>query len=196
MAKSLDRHFANKTLIHFKLLKCRRQIIRQMSEPGNEKKTDLGKSKSFRKIKWKKKEFLHSRFNVSKSWYSRSQYYKLNLHLHRINYTFISWWWTTLTYIITIELFYLNERNTTTRNLRLTLTFSRLNFFYRIASRWYHVKCWTENSWKLVNRKKGFLSSTWMVGHKVKLVFNHNPWDPKIVAVIDRWSLFRGTFML
>ena len=51
MAKSLDRHFANKTLIHFKLLKCRRQIIRQMSEPGNEKKTDLGKSKSFRKIK-------------------------------------------------------------------------------------------------------------------------------------------------
>ncbi len=26
----------------------------------------------------------------------------------------------------------------------------------------------------------------------VKLVYNDHRWDPKIVAVIDRWSLFRG----
>ncbi len=26
----------------------------------------------------------------------------------------------------------------------------------------------------------------------VKLVYNDHPWDPKIVAVVDRWSLFRG----
>ncbi len=25
-----------------------------------------------------------------------------------------------------------------------------------------------------------------------KLVYNDHPWDPKIVAVGDRWSLFRG----
>jgi hypothetical protein len=23
-------------------------------------------------------------------------------------------------------------------------------------------------------------------------VYNNHPWDPKIVAVVDRWSLFRG----
>jgi hypothetical protein len=25
-----------------------------------------------------------------------------------------------------------------------------------------------------------------------KLVYNDHPWDPKIVAVVDRWSLFNG----
>ncbi len=28
----------------------------------------------------------------------------------------------------------------------------------------------------------------------VKLVYNDHPWDHKIVAVVDRWSLFRGHF--
>ncbi len=27
----------------------------------------------------------------------------------------------------------------------------------------------------------------------VKPVYNGHPWDPKIVAVVDRWSLFRGS---
>ena len=27
---------------------------------------------------------------------------------------------------------------------------------------------------------------------QTKLVYNDNPWDPKIVAAVDRWSLFRG----
>ena len=26
----------------------------------------------------------------------------------------------------------------------------------------------------------------------IKPVFNDHPWDPKIVAVVDSWSLFRG----
>jgi hypothetical protein len=26
---------------------------------------------------------------------------------------------------------------------------------------------------------------------KQKYVYNDHPWDPKIVAVVDRWSLFR-----
>jgi hypothetical protein len=26
----------------------------------------------------------------------------------------------------------------------------------------------------------------------VKPVYNDHPWDPEIVAVVDRWSLFRG----
>jgi hypothetical protein len=30
----------------------------------------------------------------------------------------------------------------------------------------------------------------------VKLVYNDHPWDPKFVAVVDRWSLFRGSFTL
>ena len=30
----------------------------------------------------------------------------------------------------------------------------------------------------------------------VKPVYNDHPWDPKIVAVVDRWSLFRVRFML
>ncbi len=25
-----------------------------------------------------------------------------------------------------------------------------------------------------------------------KPVYNDHPWDPKIVAVVDKWSLFRG----
>ncbi len=29
-----------------------------------------------------------------------------------------------------------------------------------------------------------------------KPVYNAHPRDPKIVAVVDMWSLFRGTFML
>jgi hypothetical protein len=30
----------------------------------------------------------------------------------------------------------------------------------------------------------------------VKLVYNDQPWDPKVVAVVDRWSLFKGFFVL
>ncbi len=30
----------------------------------------------------------------------------------------------------------------------------------------------------------------------VKPVYNDFPMDPKIVAVVDRWSLFKGSFML
>ena len=26
----------------------------------------------------------------------------------------------------------------------------------------------------------------------VKLVYNDHPWDPKIMAVVDKWSLFKG----
>ncbi len=29
---------------------------------------------------------------------------------------------------------------------------------------------------------------------KVKPVFNDHPWDSKIVAIVDRWSLFKGHF--
>jgi hypothetical protein len=29
----------------------------------------------------------------------------------------------------------------------------------------------------------------------VEPVNNDHPWDPKIVAVVDRWSLFRGSFI-
>ena len=29
--------------------------------------------------------------------------------------------------------------------------------------------------------------------YTVKPVYN-DPWDPKIVTVVDRWSLFRGNF--
>jgi len=32
--------------------------------------------------------------------------------------------------------------------------------------------------------------------HTVKPVYNGHPRDPNIVTVVDRWSLFRGTFML
>jgi len=30
----------------------------------------------------------------------------------------------------------------------------------------------------------------------VKLVYNYHPWDPKFVAVVDRWSLLRGSLLL
>ena len=30
----------------------------------------------------------------------------------------------------------------------------------------------------------------------VKPVYNDHTWNPKIVTVVDKWSLFRGTFML
>ncbi len=30
----------------------------------------------------------------------------------------------------------------------------------------------------------------------LKPVYNDHLWDPKFVAIVDRWSLFRGTFML
>ncbi len=32
--------------------------------------------------------------------------------------------------------------------------------------------------------------------YTVKPVYNHHPWDPKLEAVVDRWSLFRGSFVL
>jgi len=30
----------------------------------------------------------------------------------------------------------------------------------------------------------------------VKPVYNDHPWDPKFVAIVDSWALFRGSFML
>jgi len=30
----------------------------------------------------------------------------------------------------------------------------------------------------------------------VKLVYNDHPRDPEFLAVVDRWSLFRGNFIL
>ena len=42
-----------------------------------------------------------------------------------------------------------------------------------------------------------FLKKTYIrIENTVKHVYNDHPWDPKFVAVVDRWSLFRGTFML
>jgi hypothetical protein len=38
----------------------------------------------------------------------------------------------------------------------------------------------------MFNKSSIFFATT------VKLVYNDHPWDPKIVAVVDRWSLFRG----
>ncbi len=29
--------------------------------------------------------------------------------------------------------------------------------------------------------------------NEVKPVYNDNPWDPNILAIDDRWSLFRGS---
>ncbi len=31
--------------------------------------------------------------------------------------------------------------------------------------------------------------------YAVKPVYNDSPWDPKFVAFVDRWLLFRGSFM-
>jgi len=45
------------------------------------------------------------------------------------------------------------------------------------------------NQEKVTSRLKWFKCT-------VKPVYNGHPWDPKIMAVVDRWSLFRGTFML
>ena len=33
-------------------------------------------------------------------------------------------------------------------------------------------------------------------GYTVKPVYNDYPWDPKIVAVVDRLSLIRGSFIV
>ncbi len=30
------------------------------------------------------------------------------------------------------------------------------------------------------------------ISYTVKPVYNDHPWDPKVVAVVGRWSLFRG----
>ena len=40
---------------------------------------------------------------------------------------------------------------------------------------------------------KGWLCFNWCT---VKPVYNDHPQDPNFVAVVDRWSLFRGNFML
>ena len=42
-------------------------------------------------------------------------------------------------------------------------------------------------------------AETSFIGERVStfiLAYNDHPRDPKIVAVDDRWSLFRGSFML
>ena len=41
-------------------------------------------------------------------------------------------------------------------------------------------------------KQKTIDSNTCVTQCTVKPVYNDHPWDPKIVAVIDRWSLFRG----
>jgi len=45
------------------------------------------------------------------------------------------------------------------------------------------------------------LNRTWVFHfffnwNTVKPVYNDHSWDPKIVAVVDRWSLCRGSFMM
>jgi hypothetical protein len=35
-----------------------------------------------------------------------------------------------------------------------------------------------------------------LIWYTVKFVYNDHPRDPKFVAVVDRWSLFKGRFML
>jgi hypothetical protein len=46
-----------------------------------------------------------------------------------------------------------------------------------------------------VKKKREFFSPKWWwyFPNTVKTVYNDHPWDPKIVAIVDRWSLFRGS---
>ncbi len=39
---------------------------------------------------------------------------------------------------------------------------------------------------------RSFFEKINLGGVTIRLVYNDHPWDPKIVAVFDRWSLFRG----
>jgi hypothetical protein len=51
----------------------------------------------------------------------------------------------------------------------------------------------------LKTERKKIYQSTICNLHKkytVKPVYNDHPWDSKIVAVVDRWSLFRDSFAL
>ncbi len=45
---------------------------------------------------------------------------------------------------------------------------------------------------KLYLKLKESLLSLKIYLYIIKPVYNGQPWDPKIVAVVDRWSLFRG----
>jgi len=40
--------------------------------------------------------------------------------------------------------------------------------------------------------KKDFISQKFLNSPLLVLVYNDHPWDPKIVAVVDKWSLLRG----
>ncbi len=45
-------------------------------------------------------------------------------------------------------------------------------------------------SWTLADRASEIIGSIFLFTFKP--VYNDHPWDPKIVAVVDKWSLFRG----
>ena len=46
------------------------------------------------------------------------------------------------------------------------------------------------------NKKRKKKSKTFFILSTVKPVHNDHPWDPKIVAVVDRWLLYGGRFMV
>ncbi len=51
----------------------------------------------------------------------------------------------------------------------------------------------TNNLYETVLRCKLYLSPSSCINMCiVKPVYNDHPWDPKTVAVVDRWLLFRG----
>ncbi len=52
------------------------------------------------------------------------------------------------------------------------------------------LKAYISEQWNQMNCSMSHLMYT------VKPVYNDHPWDTKFVAVVDRWSLFIGRFVL
>ncbi len=61
---------------------------------------------------------------------------------------------------------------------------SRIAWECIVALGFSHFRCFCSNN----NQSKNTLKKL----YTVKPVYNDHPWDPKILAVVDRWSLFRG----
>ena len=60
----------------------------------------------------------------------------------------------------------------------------------------YFCKNFKNSSRPIVSFQNLLLKTAKNIKYTVKPVFKDHPWEDKIVVVVDRWSLFRGTFMV
>jgi len=77
--------------------------------------------------------------------------------------------------------------------MKLTPAPTSVTVTFTVTTIWFSTQILKREIWNFLLTQLHHRRNKW---HTVKLVYNDHPWDPKFVAVVDWWSLFRGSFML